>query len=58
MIDATTACVVGEYGKILHTIDYLSLRSPNGGESWKVGQTNDILWNSSGVDNIKDRIYN
>lgn len=31
----------------------LELNSPNGGELWKVGETHQITWNSSGISTVK-----
>jgi hypothetical protein len=34
-----------------------ALLSPNGGEIWKVKQGVDIMWRSSGINNIKIELY-
>jgi len=51
-----TGTVVGSSGLILHTTtggNILSLTSPNGGEVWVIGTSRNILWTSSGVDQVK-----
>jgi hypothetical protein len=35
------------------TTQEISVTSPNGGELWEVGSTQDIKWNSSGISNVK-----
>ena len=38
----------------LSAVPYIQVTSPNGGESWKVGSTQNITWNSSGTSgNVK-----
>jgi photosystem II stability/assembly factor-like uncharacterized protein len=57
--DAFTGTVVGTGGVILRTISggepggALALVSPNGGESFAIGSTMNITWNSSGFTNAK-----
>jgi hypothetical protein len=34
------------------TQPYITLLSPNGGETWKIGETRDITWRSSGVEKV------
>ncbi|HOT97859.1 MAG TPA: YCF48-related protein [bacterium] len=40
----TYTTIVGRSSAILHSVDYLSLQSPNGGESWGAGTTHNISW--------------
>lgn len=35
----------------------ITVTSPNGGETWKVGETHDITWTSSGIDNVAIGIF-
>ena len=53
-IDGNTGWAVGDGGKILkYSGKSITVTSPNGGENWKVGTTQNITWTSSNVTNVK-----
>jgi len=39
------------------TTPFITLTSPNGGESWQAGETRDITWTSNGVTKVNISIY-
>ncbi|HPN35562.1 MAG TPA: FlgD immunoglobulin-like domain containing protein [bacterium] len=50
--------IIGRNQAILRSVDFLSLREPNGGESWSAGSVQDIVWWSdlSGESTLEYRI--
>ena len=56
-VDGNTGWAVGDGGKILKyslvAAGSITVTSPNGGENWKVGTTQNITWTSSNVTNVK-----
>jgi photosystem II stability/assembly factor-like uncharacterized protein len=47
-----TALIVGDYGTILRSTPFLAVVTPNGGEMWRAGRTENIRWSSSGVTDV------
>ena len=56
-VNATTGWAVGDAGKVLKytpvSSGTITVTSPNGGENWKVGSSQNITWTSSSVTNVK-----
>ena len=56
-VNTTTGWAVGDAGKVLKYSPVpsgtVTVTSPNGGENWKVGSSQNITWTSSSVTNVK-----